>query len=1250
MRILFDIQGAQNDNSVRGIGRYVLSLAKALASQPRGHDVQFLLSAAFPEKLHAVKAAIEAVAGPQTFHLFHPFERISGLSDNAAWRRAASEEIRNAAIAAARPDCVLVGSVFDGFGDDTAITIHDNTAGPPTAVVLHDLIPLVRSEFYLADELMRLWYMRRLAQLRRADAWLSNSEHTRREGIALVGLIPERSFNIGAAADQWEFSTTKADATTTLNLHRISRDFILYTGGNDWRKNLFELVEAFADLPRALRKRHQLVFAGRFDPAGETALRQHASAKGVAEEETIFTGYIPDSELEVLYARAALFVMPSRHEGFGLPPLEAMSHGAPTIAANSSSLPEVIGWADALFSLDTPNAMRDKMVAALTDEAFRAALKAHGPKQAAKFSWARTADLAFDALEAMAAPKKLVSIATRASRPRLAFVSPLPPSKSGISVYSAELLPALTKHYDIDIVTTEPTSVAREAWRNQLSPSEFDLVASHYDRIVYQIGNSPFHRHMLDHIRRHPGVAVLHDFFLPWPILNEVKNLGGAPEPLVRALYDSGGFPSLAGWNSRTAPEIARDEPMNLNVMNDALGVIVHSKHALDLAKKYYPLFDEKAFARIPLLRAPARLGARVRARAALGVPEDALIVATFGFVDASKRSREICEAWAMSRACKRPGARLVFAGANDGGEYGAGIASIIASATSKAEITGWLDEDAYRNWLAAADIAIQLRRNSRGETSAAALDCLNFSLPTIVNAHGSMAELPVDNVIMLEEEPSLSAIAAAIDRLAEDAGLRAAYAAAGRRHIETEHSPFRCADAYRDAIEAFCDQAKLNARAGARRMAAEPMVASIDDWARYAGAAALSAPPAIRQRRILLDCSNIIHKDLQTGIQRVLRNVARNWLQRRDADHRVELVFAPDHDVYRFARRLACAWLGIEAPGLNDDALDIQPGDVVLLIDSAWDINAEQRPFYQRVRMMGGAVVFIVYDLLPVLAPHYFPDFAINSFNGMMQALAECDGAICISRSVASELEAWIAESAPHRSQDFAISWFHLGADLEAGSTDDVAGLPDDVAHALGDRLTFLMVGTVEPRKGHTQTLAAFERLWRDGVDVNLVIVGKAGWMNEKTTEALQSHAETGARLHWFIGAPDDLLAALYQRADALIAASEAEGFGLPLIEAARKKKPVIARDIPVFREVAGEHAFYFSGDDAKSLADALRAWIELSRRGAHPQSVSMPVMTWDESADQLWERMLAMTERSAPPNSMKTTAASASKVIAAP
>jgi glycosyltransferase involved in cell wall biosynthesis len=169
-----------------------------------------------------------------------------------------------------------------------------------------------------------------------------------------------------------------------------------------------------------------------------------------------------------------------------------------------------------------------------------------------------------------------------------------------------------------------------------------------------------------------------------------------------------------------------------------------------------------------------------------------------------------------------------------------------------------------------------------------------------------------------------------------------------------------------------------------------------------------------------------------------------------------------------------------------------------------------------------------------------------------------------------------------------------------------------------------FLMVGTIEPRKGHLQVLAAFEKLWTDRADVNLVIVGRQGWQVEELVAKIRRHPRGGENLFWLEGISDEYLEEVYAASTCLIAASESEGFGLPLIEAAQHKLPIIARDIPVFREVAGENAFYFSGTSPEALTDAIGEWLDLNADGQAPSSEGIRWLTWAESTQQLLDEVL--------------------------
>ena len=115
------------------------------------------------------------------------------------------------------------------------------------------------------------------------------------------------------------------------------------------------------------------------------------------------------------------------------------------------------------------------------------------------------------------------------------------------------------------------------------------------------------------------------------------------------------------------------------------------------------------------------------------------------------------------------------------------------------------------------------------------------------------------------------------------------------------------------------------------------------------------------------------------------------------------------------------------------------------------------------------------------------------------------------------------------------------------------------------------LYVGTIEPRKGVSQLLDAADILWSDQ-DVVFVLVGKGGWKVDQLILRIRQHAELGKRLFWFEGVSDELLGRLYGRATAVVMPTEGEGFGLPLVEAARHGTPIIARDLKVLREVADQ------------------------------------------------------------------------------
>lgn len=371
---------------------------------------------------------------------------------------------------------------------------------------------------------------------------------------------------------------------------------------------------------------------------------------------------------------------------------------------------------------------------------------------------------------------------------------------------------------------------------------------------------------------------------------------------------------------------------------------------------------------------------------------------------------------------------------------------------------------------------------------------------------------------------------------------------------------------------------------------------------------------------QLLLDISTIVHSDAKSGIQRVVRSLIHELLSLPLENIKTCLIYYDD-GIYRYANHFTSHIIGNHTVE-DDSPIDFYQDDIYLSLDLNMHLSTQTHPLHEHMRTVGVKFNFIVYDLLLVHRPDWWlapnPDLFRVWLNNICLV---GDNIICISQSVAKELEHWLERHSPKRIDNGpTVCSFHLGADIN--NSMPTTGLPDDAVktlQTLSEHTSFLMVGTLEPRKGHVQTLSAFEQLWADSLDVNLVIVGNQGWMLEELISKIRHHQELGKRLFWLEGISDEYLEKIYAECTCLIAASEGEGFGLPLIEAAQHKLPIIARDIPVFREVAGEYAFYFDGSTPSALASAIQDWLKLYQSNQYPKSDSMSWLTWRESTNRL-------------------------------
>ncbi|WP_027852953.1 glycosyltransferase [Marinobacterium litorale] len=1233
MRIVIDMQGAQGQNRARGIGRYTCSLVEAMVRAVKGHDIVLALNGASGESVDELRHRFEPLLGRAKIHCWYSVQPTASVDPGNESRNACAEELYEGFIHSLAPDFLLITSLFEGFADEGVTGVKRLVHRIPVGVILYDLIPFIHRSPYLDNPAMARWYDEKIAQLKHADLLLAISESSRGEALKYLGSNSESVFNISSAVGS-DFNPQVIDPNVEQDIRAkfgLADRFVMYTGGIDHRKNIETLITAYAQVIKTVESPPPLVVVCHLGESDRSRLETQGRKQGLGERELVLTGFVSDDELLALYKLATLFVFPSWHEGFGLPVLEAMSCGCPVLVSDRSSLPEVVGREDLLFDPFSPESIAEKITELLANESKRRELAQYSLKRAACFSWSASAEKALAAIEnCVESSPAPVLFAPSTKRPKLAFVSPLPPERSGISHYSAELLPELTAYFDIDVVVDQ--AGVSDPWIcancRVVDPQWLRDHASDYQAVLYHFGNSVFHQHMFELLEEVPGVVVLHDFYLSG-VLAHREWLLSDDRPWSNALLASHGYPALAERYSAEDPaQTIWDYPANLPVLQNALGVVVHSEESLRLAQRWYGPEAASDWDLIPLLRTPAAAGRedRARARAQLGLSPGDFVVCSFGFLGMTKLNHELVKAWSCSELSKDPGARLIFVGDNDKGAYGRELEKLIDQAPIAANIliTGWADEHQYNNYLQAADVGVQLRSLSRGETSASVLDCMNHGLATLVNANGSMADLPANAVYRLPDRFTVEQLASKLDEIYLAQQQRVETGERSAQHIRHHHNPKRCASLYAAAIERASRKRCGDPVQVIRQLRQSSHLSTLSKAGRLHLAECIDQTFPVRfdLKQLLVDVSELIKHDAGTGIQRVVRNILREWLNTPPEGYRIEPVYATESgDGYRYAARFSLEFLGAPSSSVTDDPVNVRPGDHFVGLDLAPKVVVANDDYYREMRRRGAFVTFIVYDLLCITHSDCFLPGAEAAFSRWLRVVQEADQAITISRAVKESLFAWLEQQADRGP---SLDWFHLGVD-EQGEFLPLKDRDESVVNALPEgEASFLMVGTIEPRKGHEEVLDAFEQLWKQNRNISLVIVGKQGWMVEQLARRLRNHSERGVRLFWLEGTTDTELEELYSTCDCLIANSRDEGFGLPIIEAARHGLPIMARDIAVFREVAGDGAFYFHTTAGSPLQDSIILWLEAYKDGTYPKPGSIRWNSWKESADQLLTKIM--------------------------
>ncbi len=818
MRIGFDMLAVQSPHhGARGIGRYSANLVNSLLARNDDHEYVLYVHDGLPTtRIPASPRAQIRTIKPQwgLGEIMPPFmDRLARSNPDGL-------------------DAIVVLSPFEHWASYTPPARPPD--GPKIVSVVYDLIPfLFQNEMHVDRELMRHYHV--LEKLARYDLLLAISDATRRDCLSVLRVPDNRVVNISGASDSSFFvpdrsTPTPAAVREILTELGINRPFVLNVGGLDARKNTGKLLDAYAELPPRVRNSHQLVLTFALNDWGREAVIEHARKCGI-ENTLVMTGEVSDATLLTLYQRCEAFAMPSLYEGFGLPLLEAMHCGAAVIGGNNSSQVEVVGDSGLLVDAGDAHDIAAKLASVLENPVFARSLRTKAVERAATFSWGRTSSLALEGitdLERRPRPTTRIRFDRgHTQKPTIAFFSPLPPRKSGVSDYSAFLLEELRKTYRIDLFhdsgyVPEPALTSPDFM--SCDYRLFDRLASakEYHAIVYQMGNSWYHGYMYPIILRHRGLVTLHDFCLAGFHLHygHARGLGKSfiadelraayPEDLELIEETLPAWPEC--WEDIVRDCARRGWFLNRRVLDAAECMVVHSPWCQLQARASLENADKVIVIPHGIHPRRASNAARAAIRERFHLPQDALLVSSFGFIHPDKMSPQALDAF-VTIARDVPGALFVFVGEEaDGGEVRRHATSL--GLNDRVRFLGRQPAEAFAELISVTDVGVNLRLPpTNGETSGALLNLLASSVATVVTDVATFSDYPEGVVRKVRwETEGAEGLLRAMHGLSTNREAREALGQSAWSYVDEHHEWSRVTQLYVEAIER-CHEARMATR-----------------------------------------------------------------------------------------------------------------------------------------------------------------------------------------------------------------------------------------------------------------------------------------------------------------------------------------------------------------------------------------------------------------------------------------------------
>ena len=1011
----------------------------------------------------------------------------------------------------------------------------------PTSVILYDLIPLEDPETYLSNSHSNQVYQNTLSDLVRADRIFCISQYTLDTLVKNFELLKSKAVFIGGAAN--------SDFTSRESHEKVQLIAVL---GDDPRKNVSNLTSTWANMPAEVLEKYTLKIVGKFSPE---RISFYLDACGISEaykEKLIFTGEISDQDLEFELNSSIALVHPALSEGLGLPILEAITLGIPAICSNTTSMTE-IGASGAIFDPNDTSSLQKAILKIIQDVAFQNEVILSQRKILELFNWDHVCKVLLDAFASVTTFPITKSLKnprnSKKVSSKIAVIGPSKFAKTGIARFVEFLMPFMQSEASVKFIPTE-----------SLGDLETSIkILDKFDQVLIHLGNSPHHENAFNLAANYPAIVFCHDVKFGHTLRN------------------------LHRLNSNWMPELAEVSELEqeqleirslVRIFNLTLGVVVQSESARDFLYQVGIPNAKMLCLTIPYLQ-NEKFAEKVILPAA-----DLDQILSAGFVTPNKIYEEIIEGISILNDRLNKSYKLKLLGEADF-DYSTRLKTLAEDKAVDLEITGYMKNDEYLGNLKDSALAIQLRSLDSGEASGVISDLLFFGVPTIVNQIGSLNSLPDSAVVKLPTKPTALDVANAIHQTL-DHTVRTDLSKGAQEFSVMNSSPEFWS---RELINFMSSRYKTDLLHNGRRNSKMLHKADILKFSEICKSMEKKNKDFGHKYLIASDVTTLKSTKFVSGIQRATLQI-HDSLSAELPSNRF-LLGPVDFGLGESQEKTTHTQIrnDIVVSGSYHDPYNI---DALLLIDL--NFNFFKSSDFTNITDRNIPVITNVYDVLPISNPEWFPvGTAENLFvPWIISALKYSSDIIVNSKATLAELKK--LEQFPSFNGQVHVA---------------PLGIPNDFQRVKAERKQFqtLIVGTVEPRKGHEDALNAFDELHARGVSVELHIVGRQGWMVEDIIERITNHFLYNEKLFWHSNCSDEELNELYGTSQITLITSKGEGFGLPLVEAMSQGSTVIARDIPVFREIAQQGVIFF---DSKA-GNLVEVWMHALNQTGEVKSDSL-------------------------------------------